>query len=103
MGMAPRVGITDAAAAQAAQDLGCTPAQARAFLEKAAPGGRVVASGELPSPYTGKRSKTDRFLLIDNVLALPLAIGRHDPGGFVATGCFFFKQYLQAKGRGRPI
>lgn len=100
--MAPRVGITDAAAAQAARDLGYTPARARAFLEKQVPGGRVVTSGELPRPYTGRRSKTDRFLLIDHVLALPLALDRRDPSGFAATGCLVFEEYLRANGRARP-
>jgi hypothetical protein len=102
MSMAPRVGITNAAAAQAARDLGCTPAQARAFLERQVPGGRVVASSQLPRPYRGKRSKTDRFLLIDHVLALPLALDRRDPSGFSATGCLVFEEYLRAKGRARP-
>jgi hypothetical protein len=100
--MAPRVGITDTAAAQAARDLGCTQAQARAFLEKQAPGGRVVASDQLPPPYRGKRSQTDRFLLIDHMLALPLAMDRRDPSGFSATGCLIFKEYLRANGRARP-
>jgi hypothetical protein len=99
--MAPRVGITNAAAAQAARDLGCTPAQARAFLDKQVPGGRVVASGQLPRPYKGRRSQTDRFLLIDHVLALPLAMDRRDPSGFSATGCLIFEEYLRANGRAR--
>ncbi|MCW2919700.1 MAG: hypothetical protein JWN52_7768 [Actinomycetia bacterium] len=99
--MTPRVGITDTAAAQAARDLGYTPAQARAFLEKQVPSGRVVASDQLPSPYKGRRSQTDRFLLIDHVLALPLALDRRDPSGFSATGCLVFKEYLRATGRAR--
>ncbi|GAA2431122.1 hypothetical protein GCM10010191_51040 [Actinomadura vinacea] len=101
--MALRVGITDAAARQAAAGLGGTPVQARAFLEKQVRGaaGRVVTSDQLPAPHKGKRSKSDRFLLIDGMLILPLAMDRRDPGGFTATACVFLDAYLRANGRGK--
>ncbi|MGI8333637.1 hypothetical protein ACRYCC_27120 [Actinomadura scrupuli] len=96
------MGITDTAAAQAARALGFTPARARAFLEQQVSRGRVVTSSELPHPYAGKRSKTGQFLLIDHVLALPLATDSRDPRGFTATGCLLFEEYLRTKGRTRP-
>lgn len=99
--MAPSVGITDAAARQAAAALGWAQPQARAFLEQQARGaGRVVTSDQLPAPHKGRRSKTGRFLLVDNVLILPLAVDRYDPRGFAATGCLVLDAYLRANGRG---
>ncbi|MFA1546173.1 hypothetical protein [Actinomadura chokoriensis] len=96
------MGITDAAARQAAADLGWTPVQARAFLEKQVPSaGRVVTSDQLPAPYKGRRSKTGRFLLIDGVLILPLAVDERDASGFAATGCVVLDAYLRANGRGK--
>jgi hypothetical protein len=88
--------ITNACADRCAKQLGITREKARTWLSGLIGQGRVTA--ELPPPHTGKRSRSGRFLLVDEVLALPLIIG--DRGDFLANGCFFYPEWLKSNGLG---
>lgn len=94
----PSVIITHSCADRAAGQLGTDRDRARQWLEGVK--GRGQVTQELPAPHTGKRSPSGYFLLVRGTLALPLAVSRNGQGELVATGCFFYPEYLDQHGRG---
>ncbi|GAA4308964.1 hypothetical protein BJY14_002104 [Actinomadura luteofluorescens] len=88
--------ITHSAADRAAAILGYNRAQARTWLDREKRKGRVV--DRLPHPFSGKRSRSGHFVLIDETLIMQLT--RTEKGEWLATGCEFFPAWLRARGLG---
>jgi hypothetical protein len=52
----------------------------------------------LPEPMAGRRSPSGRFLLVDGVVALPLAADRDGEGKWIATNCLVFPGHRGPEG-----